>query len=99
MQKPRTARRSEQSCIISVRVIPRSSKVAIVSELPGQYRVKLTSPPVDGAANKQLVSVLARALSLSPANIEIVSGHTSRTKRLKILGISQEQLAAQLSPR
>jgi uncharacterized protein (TIGR00251 family) len=71
--------------------------VAILTELPGQYKVKLTSAPVDGAANKQLVSVLARALSLSPANIEIVSGHTSRTKRLKIVGLSPDELASKLS--
>lgn len=88
---------SRTSCIIKVRVVPRSAHIKILQEAPDVYKIKLTSPPVDQAANRQLVELLAKKLSLAPRNIEIVSGAQSRNKRIKINGLNQQQVAVELS--
>ena len=71
-----------------VRVVPRSSRTEIVGEHDGALRVRLTAPPVEGAANLALVRLLARALDVSPGAVEIISGKSSRTKTVSIAGFS-----------
>ncbi len=99
MQKNRRTSLTVKSdhCIIQVRVIPRSSKVSIESVAPGLYKVKLTSPPVEGAANEQLVKVLAERLLVPSNQIEIISGQTSRLKRLRISGVAAVDLPLLIS--
>ena len=63
-----------------IRVQPRSSKNSIVGLHGDALKVKLTSPPVDGAANKMCIAYLAKCLGRPKSSLEIVSGHTNRTK-------------------
>jgi hypothetical protein len=58
----------------------------------GVFRIKLTAPPVEGRANKALRSFLADRLGLSMGNVEIVSGARSRTKTVRIHGLSQAEV-------
>ncbi len=67
-----------------MRVLPRSSKSEIVGEHDGDLKVKLSSPPVDGKANKELIKILSKELKIVKSNIEIISGETSKTKQIKI---------------
>jgi uncharacterized protein len=85
-----------ESCVINIRVVPRSSKVSIEALGNDQYKIKLTSPPVDGEANEQLVRVLAAKLSIPSNQIEIISGAKSRLKRIRIIGIRGENLPSLL---
>ena len=85
-----------ESCVINVRVVPRSSKVTIEALAQDLYKIKLTSPPADGEANKQLVKVLAGKLSIPSSQIEIVSGATSRLKRIRITGFLRDKLPSLL---
>ena len=85
-----------ESCIINIRVVPRSSKVSIEALGNDQYKIKLTSPPVDGEANEQLVRVLAAKLSIPSNQIEIVSGAKSRLKRVRIIGVYCDKLPSLL---
>ena len=78
--------------IFSVRVIPRSSKSEIIGEYDRALKVKLNSPPVDGAANTELIKLLAKMFDVSKAQIEILSGNTSKSKQVKISGIKQNVL-------
>ena len=78
--------------IISVRVIPRSSSTEVVGEHEGALKIKLKSPPVDGAANEELIRFLSKNLDVRKADIEIVSGQTSRTKRVRVKGISEHEI-------
>lgn len=87
----------EQSCLISVHVIPRSSKVSIEKIGANEYKVKLHTPPVEGAANRELIRLISEKLHIPRSQIQIRSGAKSRTKVLKILGISHEELAARIS--
>jgi len=76
----------------AVRVIPRASKTEIVGEQNGALKVKLKAPPVDGAANEELVRFLARLLGVGRGSIEIVYGKSSRNKQIRINGVGQERL-------
>ena len=69
---------------ITVRVTPRSSKNEVVGMVEGVLKVRLKAPPVDGAANEELRKVLAEEFDVPRSNVEIVSGHASRTKRVRI---------------
>ena len=75
----------------NVRVIPRASKSEIVGEHDGDLKVRIASPPVDGAANAELIKLLAKRFRVSKSNIEIVGGQTSKNKRIKITNLSQSK--------
>ena len=72
--------------IVNVRVIPRASKSAIAGTRANAILVRLNAPPVDGAANAELVRLLAAVLGLPQRNVQIVSGERSREKRVRISG-------------
>jgi uncharacterized protein len=69
---------------LSVRIQPRASKNEVVSMEHGGLKIRLTAPPVDGAANEALIRFLADTLSVAKSRVEIVSGHTSREKVVSI---------------
>ena len=70
--------------MIRVKVLPRSSRTELVGKTDGVYRIKLTAPPVDGKANKALVTFLAKKTGLPKGKIQIVSGEHSRSKTIRI---------------
>jgi len=76
---------------ISVRVIPRSNRNSIEWS-SGGLRVRLTAPPVDGAANDALVSLLAERLGIAKRDISVVHGATSRQKIVELSGMTPEQV-------
>ena len=75
--------------VFAVRVIPQSSKSQIVGEMDGALKVKINAPAVDGAANAELIKVLARRLKISKSAVEITSGQTSKRKQVRINGITR----------
>ncbi|MEP6705381.1 MAG: DUF167 domain-containing protein [Acidobacteriota bacterium] len=77
-----------------VRVIPRSSRAEIVGEHEEAMNVRLSSPPVDGAANAALIKLFEKKLVVARSSIQIVSGETSKTKRLRVSGVSAEMLGS-----
>ena len=72
------------SVTFQVYVVPRASRSEIVGEYNGALRVRLAAPPVDGAANRELIAVLAKALHVSRSAVAIDSGHTSKMKRVTV---------------
>jgi uncharacterized protein (TIGR00251 family) len=80
------------SLIFAVRVIPRASRSGIVGEHDGAMKVGLTSPPVDGAANAELIKLMAKSFGVARSNIEIIAGETSKSKRIRITGVTAAQL-------
>lgn len=81
---------------INVRVIPRSSKSELAWE-QGAIRARLKAPPVDGAANKALIELLAERLAISRSAITIVRGATSRQKTVEIEGVTAEEVEQRIS--
>lgn len=70
-----------------VRVQPRASQTAIVGELDGALKLRLAAPPVDGAANEELIRWLAKFFDVPRTTIEILSGATAKQKLIRISGI------------
>jgi len=87
---------TERDGVVSftVRVVPRASRSEIAGEQEGVLRVRVAAPPVDGAANEELVRLLSRALRVARSSIEISSGAHSKTKRVRIRGLSGARLEA-----
>lgn len=83
---------NDRSVTFAVRVVPRASKTEIVGELDGAVKVRVASPPVDGAANAELIKLFAKKLGVAKSSVEIVSGQASRTKHLRITGVTVEQV-------
>ena len=69
---------------LTVRVIPRASRSGIAGTRDGALLVRLQSPPVEGAANAELVEVLAKAFNLPKRDVSIESGQRSKLKRVSI---------------
>ncbi len=76
----------------AVRVVPNASRSQIVGEHDGQLRVRVAAPPVEGAANKELTRCLARAFKVPPRDVEIISGHASKSKSVRVRGVAREML-------
>ena len=80
------------SITFTIRVIPRASRSEIVGELSGSLKVKVSAPPVDGAANEEIVRLLAKAFGVARSGVTIVSGEASKTKLVRVTGTTPERL-------
>jgi Uncharacterized conserved protein len=78
--------------VFAVKVVPRASRSVVVGEYDGALRVRVAAPPVDGAANEELVRTLAQALKIPARHIEITNGHTSKLKQVRAQGVTRDDL-------
>ncbi len=78
------------SLIFSVRVVSRASRSEIVGELDGTLKIKLVSPPIEGAANEELIKFLSKKFNVPKNAVAILNGQTSKQKRIQINGINRE---------
>jgi len=76
----------------AVRVVPRASKTAAAGEHDGALRVRVAAPPVEGAANEELVRFLAKTFGVAAREVEILSGHASKSKRVRVRGAKASDL-------
>lgn len=81
---------------LAVRVAPRASRNELAGVEAGALKVRLTAPPVEGAANQALVKLLAKSLGLAKGKVVVVSGERSRDKRVLVRGLSQDELRRRL---
>ena len=72
---------------LRVRVRPRASKDALGGEREGALVVRLTAPPVEGAANEALARFLGKTLGVAPSAVRVVSGATGRNKVVSVAGL------------
>ncbi len=82
-------RKSKKGIVLNIRVEPRSSRAGVVGLLGDALKVKLTSAPVDGAANRQLAEVLSRFFSIRKGAVHILRGETSKNKVVEIEGVEE----------
>jgi len=87
---------SSKTALLDVRVIPRSPRTRADGMRAGAILIRLSAPPVDGAANAALIEFLAGALGLHKRNIRIVSGEKSRDKRVAVTGIDTSEAVTRL---
>lgn len=86
-----------EGSVLSLTVVPRSSRTAIEGDSTSGLRVRLTAPPVDGAANAMLIKVLSEALQLPRSRLKILSGETGRKKRILLMGMSAQDAHLRLN--
>lgn len=63
----------------------------------GRLKIRISAPPVEGKANERLTEVIAKAFGVSKSSVEIIKGHTSRLKTIRISGVSMEDYDALVS--
>jgi hypothetical protein len=81
---------------ISVYVQPGAKVSGIVGVFDQSLKIKILSPPVDGAANEALRTWVAQILSTKPANVRLIQGLTSRRKVLEVSGIEASEICRKL---
>ena len=79
---------SGDAVLITVRVIPRATRSQIAGTRNDALLVRLSAPPVDGAANAELIEVLAVALDVPRRDVSLIAGERSRTKRVQVRGLT-----------
>jgi hypothetical protein len=87
---------SNGAVTFSVKVVPRASKNQIAGVAGDAIKVRLNAPPVEGKANDTLIAFLADALDVRRAQVEIVTGHTSRRKVVRVRGVSVQKVERKL---
>lgn len=84
--------------ILSIRTQPGSSKNRIIGEYGGRLKLAVTAAPEKGKANKAVIKLLANTLHIHESAIHVVSGESSRDKRLMIDGVTSEDIKSLLLP-
>jgi uncharacterized protein len=93
---PGFLRAQADGALLSVKLQPRASVNEIVGPLGAELRIKVAAPPVDAAANEALVELLAGRLDCVRGRVELVRGHKSRHKIVKLHGFKPEEVLQKL---
>ena len=80
-----------------IQVIPNASRTEIAGVQEGVFKVKVTAPPMEGAANEACIKLLAKELGLKKSQMEISSGAKSRKKTVLIKDISKAELETKIN--
>ena len=90
-------RTHEGAVIFPVRVQPRASKDEVAGVMNGALKVRLRAPALEDRANEALCEYLAELLKTPKAAVRILSGHRSRSKRVEVRGVTEQQVLALLA--
>ena len=82
--------------LLEVHAAPRASKSRLAGVHDGRLKVRLAAPPVDGAANQELVRFLARALGVPRSTVTLVKGASSRRKTVAVVGLDAAEARSRL---
>jgi len=81
---------------IRVKVIPNAPRAEVVGWRGEALTIKLTAPPLEGRANRELCGFLAGVLGVSPADVTLLRGGSARHKLVHIAGLSAAEARARL---
>jgi len=85
-----------EGTVIKVVVLPRGAANAIVGLQGDALKIKLTAPPVEGAANKMCIQFLAKSLKVPKSDVVIVQGHRSKTKKVLVRSLPRKRIESLL---
>jgi hypothetical protein len=88
---------SKKGLTFDIHVIPHASRAEIVGVQDGALKIKVTVPPVEGAANEACIKLLAKELGLKKSQLEIASGAKSRKKTIMVKDISKVELETKIN--
>jgi uncharacterized protein len=94
--KASAAAETGEEVLLRVRVQPRASKASIRLEEDGTYRLAVTAPPVDDAANVAVCAYLAKLVGVSKRDISIANGEHSRLKTIRIAHVDKNETLQKL---
>jgi hypothetical protein len=87
---------TEGGAILAVKVVPGSSRARIVGPLGDRLKVAVREPPEKGAANRAVCALVAEALGLRPADVEVRRGAGRPQKDLLVRSLSADQVRGRL---
>ncbi len=87
---------SPNGATFAVKVHPRAKKNAITGEAGDALKLSLTAPPADGKANQACIEFFAELLKVPRSSVTIAAGQTSRTKVIRVAGLSAEEVRKRL---
>ena len=96
---PSIVQGTKDGAVLTIHVQPNASKTECVGVHGGALKIRVAAPPVEGAANEEVIRFLARQLSISRTSVRIQSGASGRHKRLLVKGLSVLQVHARLNLR
>lgn len=82
--------------LILLHVQPRASRTEVSGEHDGRLKLRIAAPPVDGAANQEIVNWLSKQLKVPKRDVTIVSGERGRSKTVQVDGLSVSDVRALL---
>jgi uncharacterized protein (TIGR00251 family) len=83
---------SNGNATFAVKIHPRAHRNAITGELGDALKISLTAPPTEGKANEACIEFFAKLLKVPRSSVTIASGYWSRTKTIRVAGLSAEEL-------
>ena len=87
---------SENCFIIALYCQPGAKNTEVQGEHDGRLKIRLAAPPIEGKANEALIQWLSKTLEIKRSQIELLAGDLSRLKRVKINGLTVQELFAKL---
>jgi hypothetical protein len=94
---PAWLRADGDGVVLSLHIQPGAKKTEVVGPHGDALKIRLAAPPVDGKANAALLAFVAAKLGAGRTAVELVSGQTSRAKRVRVAGATPEQVQSSLS--
>jgi uncharacterized protein (TIGR00251 family) len=88
---------SNGAVTFAIKVLPRASRNQVSGIEGDAVKIRLHAPPVEGKANAALIEFLAEILGVRRAQIEMVSGQTSRHKLVRVRGMTAREIESKLS--
>lgn len=82
--------------LIAVRVVPRAARSGVAGVRDGALLVRLNAAPVEGAANAELIEVIAEAIGVPKRAVSIAAGEKSRRKTVHVTGVSVDEVRGKL---
>jgi len=92
-----TISEKDGSAVFSVRVKPGGKKNEVIGVHDGALKLSVTAPPIEGKANRAVTKFVSQLLGVAPSRVDIISGESSRTKRVRIEGLSAREVKEILS--
>ncbi len=83
---------ADKKTTLTLQVQPNAKRNEVLGFAEGILRLKIAAPPVEGKANKELISFLSKTLGINKSSITIDRGHTSKVKIVTILGLDRDQI-------
>jgi len=82
--------------MLAVRLQPRAGENALAGWIGNTVKLRVTAPPVDGAANTLCITLLSKLLAIPVSRLALIKGVHSRNKVVRILGLNLQQVCARL---